>query len=79
MIEIKKHGKEKLRNISRESRANFINNFSKRCCSAKNILEIGTSNGYSTLWLANAVEETNGNVTTVELSSERVGGGTCQF
>ena len=35
--------------------------------------EIGTSNGYSTLWLANAVEETNGNVTTVELSSERVG------
>ena len=42
-------------------------------CNAKNILEIGTSNGYSTLWLANAVEETNGNVTTVELSSERVG------
>ena len=25
------------------------------------------------MWLANAVEETNGNVTTVELSSERVG------
>ena len=24
------------------------------------------------MWLANAVEETNGNVTTVELSSERV-------
>lgn len=48
-------------------------------CSAKNILEIGTSNGYSTLWLANAAEETNGNVTTVELSSERVGEALANF
>ncbi|MFE5131176.1 O-methyltransferase, partial [Bacillus mobilis] len=67
----KKTREEKLRNISREM-GQFLSILVKGC-SAKNILEIGTSNGYSTLWLANAVEETNGNVTTVELSSERVG------
>ncbi|HDX9630166.1 TPA: class I SAM-dependent methyltransferase [Bacillus cereus] len=67
----KKTREEKLRNISREM-GKFLSILVKGC-SAKNILEIGTSNGYSTLWLANAVEETNGNVTTVELSSERVG------
>ncbi len=67
----KKTREEKLRNISREM-GQFLSILVKGC-NAKNILEIGTSNGYSTLWLANAVEETNGNVTTVELSSERVG------
>lgn len=35
---------------------------------AKNILEIGTSNGYSTLWLANAAQKTNASVTTIEFS-----------
>ncbi|ALC55215.1 methyltransferase [Bacillus thuringiensis] len=67
----KKIREEKLRNVSREM-GQFLSILVKGC-NAKNILEIGTSNGYSTLWLANAVEETNGNVTTVELSSERVG------
>lgn len=67
----KKTREEKLRNVSREM-GQFLSILVKGC-NAKNILEIGTSNGYSTLWLANAVEETNGNVTTVELSSERVG------
>ncbi|WP_088351659.1 O-methyltransferase [Bacillus cereus] len=67
----KKTREEKLRNVSREM-GQFLSILVKGC-NAKNILEIGTSNGYSTLWLASAVEETNGNVTTVELSSERVG------
>ncbi|MGH1484691.1 MAG: O-methyltransferase [Cellvibrionaceae bacterium] len=35
------------------------------------ILEIGTSNGYSTLWLADALPET-GSVTTVEMSAEKI-------
>lgn len=35
---------------------------------AKRILEIGTSNGYSTLWLAQAALAAGGQVTTVELS-----------
>ncbi len=33
---------------------------------ARRVLEIGTSNGYSTLWLADAVEGLGGHVTTVE-------------
>jgi predicted O-methyltransferase YrrM len=37
-----------------------------RACRAQRILEIGTSNGYSTLWLAEAAHATGGHVTTVE-------------
>jgi predicted O-methyltransferase YrrM len=37
-----------------------------RACRAQRILEIGTSNGYSTLWLAEAAQATGGEVTTVE-------------
>jgi predicted O-methyltransferase YrrM len=37
-----------------------------RACRARRILEIGTSNGYSTIWLAEAAVETGGRVTTVE-------------
>lgn len=33
---------------------------------AEAVLEIGTSNGYSTLWLAEAVQRLNGRVTTIE-------------
>ncbi len=40
---------------------------------AERILEIGTSNGYSTLWLANAVRATGGRVTTVEMSDYKLG------
>lgn len=39
-----------------------------RATAARRILEIGTSNGYSTLWLAEAAKGTGGSVTTVELS-----------
>ncbi|CAH1044328.1 O-methyltransferase [Halomonas sp. TD01] len=35
---------------------------------AKRVLEIGTSNGYSTLWFAQAAQKISGHVTTVELS-----------
>ncbi|WP_287146243.1 class I SAM-dependent methyltransferase [Aeromonas sp.] len=34
---------------------------------ANAVLEIGTSNGYSTLWLAEAVRRLDGRVTTIEL------------
>ncbi|WP_349618149.1 O-methyltransferase [Azotobacter salinestris] len=37
-----------------------------RATAARSILEIGTSNGYSTLWLAQAAKATGGVVTTVE-------------
>lgn len=39
-----------------------------RAMNAQRVLEIGTSNGYSTLWLACAAKAINGHVTTVELS-----------
>jgi predicted O-methyltransferase YrrM len=39
---------------------------------AKNILEIGTSNGYSTLWLADAALHTKGHVTTVEYADYKI-------
>ena len=35
-------------------------------CGAKSILEVGTSYGYSTLWLAEAARATGGKVTTLE-------------
>jgi len=39
-----------------------------RSMNAQRVLEIGTSNGYSTLWLAFAARAVKGHVTTVELS-----------
>lgn len=39
---------------------------------ARSILEIGTSNGYSTLWLARAARSAGATVTTVELSGFKV-------
>jgi predicted O-methyltransferase YrrM len=44
-----------------------------RAAAARRILEIGTSNGYSTLWLAEAARATGGSVTTVELSEYKIG------
>ena len=38
---------------------------------AKNALEIGTSNGYSGLWLAKALKETGGHPTTIEFYEKR--------
>lgn len=38
---------------------------------ARRVLEIGTSNGYSTLWLAEAVKAISGTVVTVEVSAEK--------
>lgn len=43
-----------------------------RAMGARRVLEIGTSNGYSTLWLAEAAQGINGSVTTVELSAAKV-------
>jgi predicted O-methyltransferase YrrM len=38
---------------------------------ARNILEIGTSNGYSTLWLASSLADDNCKVTTIESSAAK--------
>jgi predicted O-methyltransferase YrrM len=44
-----------------------------RAAGARRVLEIGTSNGYSTLWLAEAARATGGSVTTVEFAEYKVG------
>jgi predicted O-methyltransferase YrrM len=38
---------------------------------ARRVLELGTSNGYSTLWLADAVEATGGRVVSLDLDAAR--------
>jgi predicted O-methyltransferase YrrM len=44
-----------------------------RATVARQVLEIGTSNGYSTLWLAEAARAISGSVTTVEFAEYKVG------
>lgn len=43
-----------------------------RTSKARRILEIGTSNGYSTIWLADAARSIGGRVTTVETEAGRI-------
>ena len=43
-----------------------------RATGARRILEVGTSNGYSTLWLAQAAQALDGFVTTVEHSAYKI-------
>ncbi len=42
-----------------------------RAMGARRVLEIGTSNGYSTIWLADAVEATGGRVVSLEIEPAR--------
>ncbi len=42
-----------------------------RATGARRILELGTSNGYSTIWLADAAESTGGSVVTVDVDPSR--------
>ena len=38
---------------------------------AKNVLELGTSQGFSAIWMGLALEETGGRLTTIEIDTER--------
>jgi predicted O-methyltransferase YrrM len=42
-----------------------------RALQATRVLEIGTSNGYSTIWLADAAEAVGGSVVSLEVEQER--------
>ena len=57
------------RNIEPES-ALFLS-MQIRIQQSKKILEIGTSTGYSTLWLADAAQVTNARITTLEIDEAR--------
>ena len=39
---------------------------------SKNVLEVGTSNGYSGIWLGKAVKENVGHLTTIEFYDKRL-------
>ncbi len=56
-------------NISHQT-GNFISMLIK-CAKIQNVLELGTSNGYSALWIADALQYTNGHLTTVEFWEKR--------
>lgn len=56
-------------NLDRQS-ANFLNTLIK-INKSKNVLEIGTSNGYSGIWILKALLETNGKLTTIEFWEKR--------
>ena len=43
-----------------------------RLSRATRVLEIGTSNGYSTIWLADAVERVGGTLVSVDVAGERI-------
>lgn len=48
----------------------LLNTFIKMM-NAKSVLEIGTSNGYSGIWLAKALKETGGRLITIEFYDKR--------
>ena len=68
LAELEKTQKE-FWNIPRKT-AVLINTFIKMM-GAKSALEIGTSNGYSGIWIAKALKQTGGKLTTIEYYEKR--------
>jgi predicted O-methyltransferase YrrM len=68
LAELEKTQKE-FWNIPRKT-AVLINTFIKMM-NVKNALEIGTSNGYSGIWIAKALKQTGGKLTTIEYYDKR--------
>ncbi|WOE32031.1 MULTISPECIES: O-methyltransferase [unclassified Acinetobacter] len=60
---------DKYRNIETES-AKFLS-ILIRTQQSQCVLEIGTSTGYSTLWLAQALQQTQGELHTLEIDTQR--------
>ncbi len=42
-----------------------------RSIKAQHVLEVGTSNGYSTIWIASALKDTGGKLITLEYNTQR--------
>ncbi|NHJ04987.1 MAG: O-methyltransferase [Candidatus Heimdallarchaeota archaeon] len=61
---------QRMRNITPD--VGLFLNIIVKAIKAKNILEIGTSNGYSTIWLGLAAKDNLGKVTTLEVDSRKV-------
>lgn len=65
----KKDRFEKWRNLDPKA-AEFIS-LIIRGQQSKHVLEIGTSNGFSSLWFADALKSTHGELTTIEIDVDR--------
>lgn len=63
------HHGQRMLNITRDT-GEFLGVL-VRATGAKRVLEVGTSNGYSTLWLAEAVRDLGGKVMTLELQESK--------
>ncbi len=53
------------------TRQRRLDSLAVRAKQARKVLEVGTSNGYSTLWLADAVRDTGGSLRTLEIDKAR--------
>ena len=79
LAEIEQHGREndarqsdhkkKMLNLEPDT-ARLVYILARSGCTRR-VLEIGTSNGYSTIWLASAVAPNGGRVTSIDLSAEK--------
>jgi len=69
LVELEKTQKE-FWNISRDT-ANFLS-ILIQASNSKEVLELGTSNGYSGIWLAKALKKTGGHLTTMEFWDKRL-------
>jgi predicted O-methyltransferase YrrM len=77
--ELHRHGREfdaahedrllRLRNLEPETGA--LLNLLVRASGSRSVLELGTSNGYSTIWLGEAVAANGGRLSTVEADPQR--------
>ncbi len=61
---------ERMRNITPD--VGLFLNILVKATKATSILEIGTSNGYSTIWLGLATQENNGQLITLEVDPRKV-------
>ena len=66
-----RHGDRLARLRNLEPAAGALLSVLVRALGAQRILELGTSNGYSTVWLAEAVRAVGGRVTSVEVDPAR--------
>lgn len=69
LLELEKTQKQ-FWNISRVT-GEFLN-LLIRTAKSKNIIEVGTSNGYSGIWITKALKETGGRLTTIEYYEKRI-------
>jgi predicted O-methyltransferase YrrM len=62
--------KMRMRNITPD--VGLFLNIMVKATGARNVLEIGTSNGYSTIWLGLAAKENKGQIITLELDTRKI-------